>query len=660
MATMSEEIDRITQKILSYEESHEPLYARMDSDFAKFWILEEYVPPRVEGIAPKDAYTTNRPRKLAEASHNAIAMAERVVRVENDESKEEGRKVNDEFESWTIGVLNNATKNRLDMAEKPIIDELGFRAITRGWVVAARAQLFKRADGSTYEDITPIDPRHLVFERGARGNILWAAIVTRRTRSQIRDEYPNFKFDGDDTEDDGNRKEKVYDYYFTQGGKGKKAGEHLNSVIIARKYARNKVRTHSVNFPIVIRLCGRNPGTANFSFINDVNESTDILGIRDVGDSIWGVMRGSNRARNRSMTYRTGIMAREMSGVWAMHSPGAEKDIEGIVDEPGRVHNLDSDANEKLELLQMQRLGQDAQVYDAVVAEDELGADLPRAAYGNADIPVSGAVARLLGRTISARIDPYIKPIESLLEGCIANMEAQYATGQYEAIMVAGRTRMGTNFNRPIKPEDIEDHGLLSIKLKPELPEDKMENYLIAGQAVKRDGQTGESLMSYTGARDDILELESGDREEQRNFAAIAKTSTPMLALTHQISAAMNEGRQDVALFLFQEVEKLNRREMMEQLAEELAFMQLFDRDPAAALGGGVGAGGGGAPGGQQGLVDVNGQPLVGDSGAIQGVDSRGFGQQGQAGVTPVPSPVAGLNGVADPALVGIEPNPGF
>ena len=657
MPTQTEEISQIIQKVISYEDSYQPLFTRMDDDFARYWLLQPYKPKAEEGVSDKDAYTTNRPRVLAETVHNAIAMSEMIVRVDNDESKEDGRKINDDYESWVIGSFSNANNWRLDGGNQAIISEAGFRGITRGHVLAARAMLRKSADDeSTYEDIAPIDPRHLVFERG-NGRILWAAIVTRRSRAQIRSEYPSYRFD-DTEENDGNQKEKVIDYFFTQGGKGKNAGKHLNSVIIGKKYARNKVETHSPRFPIVIRMVGRNPGVSNFSFIKEEGGSTDIPGIEGTGDSVWGPMRGANLARNRSMTYRTGIMAREVQGVFAMHSPGAEKDIEGRVDEPGRVHYLDSDGGEKLELLQLQKTGGDAQIYDSIVAQDELGADLPQSAYGNASVPISGATARMLGRTISNRIDPYLKPLESLLEGCIANLEAQYATKQYKPTSVAGRTREGINFNREITPQDIEGHGILRITLKPELPEDKMEKILIASQAVKKDPNTGEALYSYQGARDELLEMQSGDKEHRRNITAIASSATPMLSITKELQAALDEGMYDTAAFLMKELEKQNRRDMMEEFAQEMAFADAVNANPVSGAAGGV-DGASPPPNAGQQLVGVDGQPIVSDGMAMEGVDSRVYGQQGGPGIMPVPSPVAGYNGyaTAEEELLGIEPN---
>ena len=661
--TIDEEVAKIVHKITSYEQSHEPLFARMDSDHAKYWLLEKFRPSVIEGVLEKDSYTTNRPRVLAETAHNAIAMSKVVIRVDNDDSKDEQREVNDTYESWAVGVLNNANNRRLSSAEQPVLDECAWYGLTRGHVVAARAMLMKNPDGSTYEDLVPIDPRHLVFERRG-GSVLWAAVVTRRSRDDIRDEYPNFRFNDDreqDEDDEGNLQEKVIDYFFTENRPNvKNSGEHLNSVIIAGKYAKNKVRTNCVRFPIVIRKVGRNPGISNFTFQDDsMGGNVDISGIENVGDSIWGPMRHVNEARNRSMSYRTAIMSREVQGVFTVSSPGGDKDVEGRIDEPGRVHQLDSDAGESIDILKLQEMGRDALVYDQAVGADELGADLPQAAYGNVSVPISGAVARMLGQTISNRIDPFIKPVEALLQGCIENFAAQYETGRYQDIEVAGRTRQDQNFNRTITPDDIKDHGMLTVRLFPELPEDKMEKYLIAGQAVRRDPDTKEALMSYRGARDNILEMQSGDLEEHRNYAAIANTSSPMLAITHQLMAAYREGRMDTVALLLQEVERINRKQMMEDMAQEFAFLDAVGANPVQGAAAGVGGQPGAPPvppgGAGQQIVGPDGMPVVSDTGAIPGVDSRVFGQMGQPGVMPQPSPVAGFN--TAPETIGIEPN---
>ena len=83
----------------------------------------------------------------------------------------------------------------------------------------------------------------------------------------------------------------------------------------------------------------------------------------------------------------------------------------------------------------------------------------------------------------------------------------------------------------------------------------------------------------------------------------------------------------------------------------EFAFMDSVNANPIQGAANGL------ASSGQQ-LVGPNGQPIASATGTTLPVDSRAFGQQGQPGVTPVPSEVAGLNGgPIDPAAVGLVPN---
>lgn len=647
--SVSETIAEIEQKIDDYEVAYQPLFLRMDMDHRKHWLLEKFVPDSSEGVKKKDAFTSNRPRVYAETVINAIAMAERLVRVENDESKDEQRKVNDNFEYLSIGMLNNANNRRVDAGELPLLSEESFYGTTRGHIVCARALLIKE-DGKTVEDVTPWDPRMVVFERSGN-KIIWAANITRRSRATIRSQYPDFKFDDDtDRPTDGSIQERVIDYYWTERRKkSKNFGKHMNAVIIVGHFAKEPHDTRAVIFPIIIRKVGRNPGVNNFSF-RDSDGTVNIAGIAGVGDSVWGAMRRTTEQRNRSMSYHTAIMARKVQGVFIVKSPGADLDITGAVDQPGMVHHIETD--ESIELMKLQELGRDADVYNAIVASEEQGADLPAFFYGNQSAPFSGAVARMLAQTIRTKIDPYLKPIESLFLGIIEALTAQYETEKWGVIDVQGRDRKNRTFNRPIKPKDIKGHGRLTYELLPELPKDRFEGMSMAIQAVKKDPQTGESLMSYQGARDEYLELQSSDLEEDRNFDAIAKTSTPMMALLTQMRAAEERGHEGYAAFLFDEMQTLEFERGMQKLAAQFAFQQLVTQDPMKGAAQGV-------QGQSQGLVGPNGAPIQSDKTALQGVDSRAFGQMGNPGIEPTPSPVAGQqsNGFFNPASIGVEAN---
>ncbi|MCH9003344.1 MAG: hypothetical protein IIC02_12290, partial [Planctomycetes bacterium] len=561
------------------------------------------------------------------------------------------------YEYLAIGMLNLANDRRVEDGRLPLLTEESFYGTTRGHIVCARALLIKDPDdvddegkAATLVDVTPWDSRMVVFERSGNA-IIWAANITRRSRATIRSQYPDFKFDDtSDTTSDGATQERVIDYYFTENRKrSKNRGKHMNLVIIKGHFAKEPHDTHAVIFPIIIRAVGRNPGVNNFSFKQD-DGTVNISGIAGVGDSVWGAMRHSTESRNRIMSYRTAIIARQVQGVFVTKSPQGDLDIEGRVDEPGMVHAIETD--ESIEILKLQELGKDAAVYDAVVGSEEQGADLPAFFYGNQKVPFSGAVARMLAQTIRTKIDPYLKPIESLFLGIIEALTKQYETDLYKTIDVQGRSRKNQTFNRPIKPKDIKDHGRLTYELLPELPRDRFEAVSMAIQVVKRDDKTGESLMSYAGARDLYLELQSGDLEEDRNFDAIAKTSTPMMALLTQRDAALERGHEGYAAFLQDEMETLEFERQMQKLAAQFAFMQLVTQDPLKGAAEGV-------QGQPQGLVGPNGQPIQSDSIAMKGVDPRAFGQMGGPGINPTPSPVAGQssNGFFDPASIGVEAN---
>ncbi len=178
--SVSETIAEIEHKIDDYETAYQPLFNRMDSDHRKYWLLEKFVPPRNQGIKKENTFTSNRPKVYAETVINAIAMAEQLFRVENEESKDEQREVNDRYEYLSIGMLDIANSRRVDSGELPLLSEESFYGTTRGHIVAARALMLKDAEAS-FPDVTPWDPRMTVFERDGN-TIIWAANITRRSR----------------------------------------------------------------------------------------------------------------------------------------------------------------------------------------------------------------------------------------------------------------------------------------------------------------------------------------------------------------------------------------------------------------------------------------------------------------------------------------------
>ena len=105
------------------------LHSRMDDDYA-LWRLDPFSPPIELGIAPEDAYTTNRPRVLAKKVIAFISNTEPVIRVpDSGQRNRESRRANDALEELAIGILKNADKRRRRRSE------VGFQAALAAYTV---------------------------------------------------------------------------------------------------------------------------------------------------------------------------------------------------------------------------------------------------------------------------------------------------------------------------------------------------------------------------------------------------------------------------------------------------------------------------------------------------------------------------------------------
>ena len=595
----AESIESIIDRIRDREQATLALRARMDEDYL-LYRGDPYIPPAGEGMMREDAYTSPRPKIVADKLIGAIAAAEMVVRVHNDAENEEGRDVNNNYERLGIGMLRHIDRMLYDSGKQPLRFQLGFYGIVRGGYVAARALLKKDIDGETYEDVLPIDPRHLMIEFGHREPI-WAAVVTVRSRKQVRDEYPDFKFESED-ENDRERQEKVIDYYYIEGkGKSKR---YMNCVIIDRRYAKKPSNTFAARFPIVARAVGANPGVHSYS-LGDQHMPVGGYAVEDFGESIFAPIRNIIKFTNRLRTYRMALTRSAVKGVYKVYSQGGEKEIEGGIDEATKEIALDSSSGEDVKPLEIIQLTRDTDTLEAAANIDLGDATLPEQSFGRLDQPVSGIALRILGSSIGERLEPYIRPVESCVEGIVETLAAQYETGRYKPLKVHGKTYDSQDFNRPIEPKDIEGHGEINVTLEPDLPEDRLEKWQIAALA-HTPGANGQPVVSDQTIWDRILNLQDGNLERTRIHASMARTSPPTMLLMTQLEAAWKSQDVGAIQFLQTEIRRLEEQKEMEDVARRIAFMSLLMQNPVGAAAGGMGGaparggGGGQNPNGSQ------------------------------------------------------------
>ena len=642
-------IERILNKVDRKEQVFEKRTAFMDSDYEWGWKNTPFVPMPTEGITIKDAVTTNFAKVLARKVSNGVGYAERIIRVLDDADNEEFRDKNNAYERWCVGVLEMADE-RLQSGgmNSTVQGESAWNAVVRGGWIGTRAVLIKDAQGETIPDIVPIDPRNLVYEKG-RGEPLWAAIITQRAKQDIRDEYPKFKFGIENNvqhhEDDDDELARVVDYYWTEDGK------RMNCVIIDGQYAKKPTDTFAVNFPIVIRLIGNNPGVMNYSLKDTIDGIREIPGIEDVGDSIFAALRHVIPQVNRLASYRMALTARAVQGTLIVKSRDGTKELDQDAFASGAELGLSTDNDEDIGLLPISQLTADAGQLEGELRLDESNAGLSDPALGRLTSPVSGAALQILSQADNEVVAPFLKAVESMLAGILDNLGRQYETGRYKDIEVRGKTHTDQPFNKVIAPDDIKGHNLLSVELRQTQPQDDFALWQAAQVASQVDPSTGTALVSKQYAATKIAKVQDYDLEKRRMSGARIRASSAKYELLTQWHAARLSGEpEEVIQLLEMDIQREIEREAMEEAAMQYQFEQAVNANPMAAA---AGMNGAAQPGGGAGVQDMANPATV-------SADPRLLAQAGTMGVSAAPSPDAGYNTTAPrntAEAAGLEPN---
>jgi hypothetical protein len=627
----TDQIQRILDRIRRRFNALSDVIKRMDEDEAR-WRMDPFKPDAREGVAPEDAYTTNIERVIAEKVVYGIASSNVIVRVNQDPGSTDTQDANNEYERLNIGFLNEADRRLEAQGQPPVLDQLAWYSPNRGRYVIARALLMKNEDGETLVDILPMDPRNFVFDRDPEG-ITWAVYRMTRTRREIRDSYPNFRFEsvGNDFEEmDDQYPELIYDYY-TRSRKRKPDGTFktiwLNGVIIDEKWAKRPTDTFAEVAPIIVRAVGSMPN------MGQVFDGGGLLNHEaNFGESVYAPNRGIVRALNRMRSYRMALTAYQVDRAYKAKSIGGNLTFEENPLKKGSEVTLDTTAQEEVEVIDVPGMGIDAQMLEGGITADAQAGGLSAQALSGQPPPggLSAAAMRLLGNNLGERTRPFLKPVETCLLGCLEALSAQYETGSYRPIRVVGKTIRREAFDRQIHPESIAEHGTLTLKLMQVLPEDENVKWATAQLAITPNS-FGESLADVEYAREEILGLQDAQLPSTRQTLERAKMAAPMLGLNEMYHAAVRRGEDDTAAYIAGRIQQMGIQEFLEDQSKMYAFMQAM-AGPQPLQTAAAGMGGGGIPGGAPGGAPAGGPGVRPEVAAAANYTTQ----------TGPPSPVAG------------------
>ncbi len=550
---------RIQQKFQSLSTVHD----RMDTDYS-LYTLDRWQPDLTDALSPEDIYTTNEPRVLAEKVISFITATELVVRAPNDEAGEPQESANDQAEQLAIGMLNNVERRHRRLGHPPIVDALSFFTVVRGRFAAARAVLRKRPNGETFEDILPLDPRHLFVQPGVE-EPLWAAHRLRRTVAEVREEFPQFEFErapsaGDDEGVD------VFEYFSREENPDFEITStdpfrrhpfiYIAGTIIDGQWARPPHNLHMLSFPIVVAPVGPQPMLAP--------TETEAAPDMHFGESIFAENRGVWDRLNRAASYVLDLTGKASDPRKKVFSLDGTKSLDDGANDKGAEINLSTANQEDVQSFPESDINGAAALLIQQLQKDSVAGGLPPQAFGLLDKPLSSVALRQLGNNLEHRVLPRMRAVARCIEGCLENLVAQYETGAFNPISVSGRRFDNHRFaNRVISPEIIAGHDPIEVSMSLALPEDEVTRWTVAQMAMQPT-LNGEPLASLEWVRERVLKMQSHRQIRTQNREAQAFSQDPLAQAMGMFLAAIKDGDHALGAIWFDRLQVLHLQRQVE------------------------------------------------------------------------------------------------
>ena len=541
----------------------QPIFDRMDDDY-KSYRMEPFVPDTREGIEPEDAYTSNEQRTLADKIEAIISGSEIIIRVPDEASDLSQRQSNDNLERLCYGMLRNADKRLHKQGQPSIIPQLAWFSTVRGGFVALRAFLRKDAYGRTIEDILPLDPRQLVIEWGDNG-IHCAAYRVTKTRRQIREKYPKFKF-GDGREDgDETEVEVCYDYYYED------QELFYNGLLVDKQWAEKPQMLYGVlDFPIKAVIIGAQPRLASVSQSGEKVNFSDT--VRDFGESVFASNRAINNSYNRLMSYAMTQTAQAADPPYMSESLSGDWEPDSTPFAKGAATKATTADEQKVVTLSTPDLRRDTQNLLAAMRQHITQGALPEQAYGILPAPLSSLALKQLGNNLEQKVYPRLYAVQSVIQYALEDMVMQFETGAYMPITVRGKRFDRVPVSGPVTPDDLVGHGMTEITMEPHFPEDENDRWQRANLAITPNAN-GQSLAPVKYARTKILKIADSDLMQNEVFEEMARVSDPIAAALQSFEAAQRAGDQALAARWF---DKMKQMTIMEWVQVNQATMGLY------------------------------------------------------------------------------------
>lgn len=559
----------VVEAVNDHEKATQERRDRMDEDFEKRWSLTKY-----EGVTGEEdnplagfrKYTSNESRAFAKTVISRLSTARVIWKIEQDDSQESERAVNDELERFAQGIYHVNDERLEDLMEGNLQDSKAWHGANRGWI-ASRVLLTKieeNGETTTSAVITPLDPRNVFWAMGD-GGLLWACHKTKKSTTQIDEEYGKGKVESGDPQE----LHDIFDFF-----------DRENNYVCTEDTTLKTEAPHGdiAHVPIIIEAVGPAP------FITSSSQ-----GQEQWGESIYDTSREQWDEINFTMSVLSTMTERTLRQGIKHFSADGTKTFDRDPYLSGDEIPLSRAENEDVEPLGLLTSAPEAAPYLALVRQQGERGSLSGAAQGDVGgVAFSGFAINSMAEKQNDVILPVLKAMTISYRREINAIIRQYTSGNFTTMTLRGRTdprNPKTFFEQEFPSDLIAQGGRLAVRLSPQLPKDEAGRYNLV--AIARDTSNGPPMFSDRWILENILEVEDADLVENQRDLQLAQRSAPVASLRELMFAAANADDPQLAEIYLREVQQQLTKEGLEELQLKAAIFQIV-----TGLGGAAGVGG--------------------------------------------------------------------
>lgn len=558
----------IQERVSKRFRDEQEIFDRMDGDHDLF-TLKPWSPGAESHLSAEDAFTTNEPRVLAQKVISFITGTELIVRISNDDAKEQQEGFNDKAEQLAIGMLRAADERLIRSGRPRIKHQLAFFATVRGRYAAMRS-LMRKGEQGTFVDMLPLDPRHLIVEWGDE-EPAWAAYRMTRPLSELRKLYPEyeeFKVGEDTTPTD------FYEYYdktpnpaydpMSPDPFAKRRFIYVAGTLCMNKWLKPLHDVWSLHFPVVAVPVDAMPQ------LTPTEKGERVF--KDFGESIFAENRNIWGIVNRAASYTNDLVHKASDPRKKVMSSDGTMTLEEGASEAGGEIPLSVANQEDVEDYREADIGQAAALNLQILQRATNIGGLPDQAYGILDKPLSAVALRQLGNNLEHKVTPRMHALTVCVELSLQNLLEQYETGGFEPFAVSGRRLDSSRFaGKVIQPQEITGFDPVEVTMQLALPEDLSTIWSIAGMAMSPTA-AGEPLASLEWTREHILRMPSHKIIQGQNLEAMARMQDPLANALELYKTAVAEGDEVLTSILY---DKLQIAALQRQVEGSMMMQQL-------------------------------------------------------------------------------------